>query len=560
MPTRNNECRNELSADSIGRKLQADFRNFLIQAADCFHAYSFLSDFEAELRELEKTIVRPFNIALFGRVKTGKSSIVNALIGRALTITGCNETTATVNVISHVDRESDLKNRFTVHWKDRPPETFPLSMLVKEWSGKDEKILQENVGQTNYIQLYSDDDKLALHEIIDTPGTDSVVSVHETVAQNFINPSVQEGRKADALVYVFGITATESDEKSLKKFREGCLEGANAYNSIGVIHKWDGLYWDNDGKMDDITSKCKRMREQLGEVVADVVPVSAPLALFAESASSECLRKFFEIVDELKSDSRKMELLNDQEDWDDDAGRRDFRCSVKELLPWACFRIALRECVRRKCKDIEECPKVLLELSGFSKFREILDHRFFKRGAIIRQRQIYSRISNIRDAAHLRISEHCEKLAEDIEYWQELEQKRCGKRLGDWIKRKCNEATATQKQLLEKWKAIDEMFLRSDIPQVVMDNAALEWCEKCDEKCKKGMYDNIKNNVDSVIRPILEFLSGSKAIIPSEEDISGLLNNLAILGAYGVDAQSRKWTEHLRNRINYFLEQRNKRG
>ena len=74
-------CCNELSADSIGRKLQADFRNFLIQAADCFHDYSFLSDFEAELRELEKTIVRPFNIALFGRVKTGKSSIVNALIG-----------------------------------------------------------------------------------------------------------------------------------------------------------------------------------------------------------------------------------------------------------------------------------------------------------------------------------------------------------------------------------------------------------------------------------------------------------------------------------------------
>lgn len=544
-------CCNELSADSIGRKLQADFRNFLIQAADCFHDYSFLSDFEAELRELEKTIVRPFNIALFGRVKTGKSSIVNALIGRTLTITGCNETTATVNVISHVDEKSDLKNRFTVHWKDRPPETFPLSMLAKEWAGKDKKILEENVSQTNYIQLYSDDDRLALHEIIDTPGTDSVVSVHETVAQNFINPSVQEGRKADALVYVFGITATESDQKALKKYGEGRLEGANVYNSIGVIHKWDGLYWDNDGKIDEIIAKCERMREQLSGVVADVVPVSAPLAMFAGSASNECIKKFFEVVEELKSDSRKMKLLNDQEDWDGDAGRRVFRCSVKELLPWACFRIALRECVRGKCKDIEECRKVLLGLSGFSKFREILDHRFFKRGAIIRQRQLYSRISAIRDAAHLRIFEHCENLAEDIEYWHELEQKRCGKRLGVWIKRKCDEAITAKKQLSEKWIAIDELFLRSDIPQVVMDNAALEWCEKC-------KHNEIKNQVDSIIRPILEFLSGSKAIIPSEEDISGLLNNLANLGAY--DAQSRKWTEHLSNRINYFLEQRNKRG
>ena len=217
------------------------------------------------------------------------------------------------------------------------------------------------------------------------------------------------------------------------------------------------------------------------------------------------------------------------------------------MLPWACFRIALRECVRRKCKDIEECRKVLLELSGFSKFREILDHRFFKRGAIIRQRQLYSRISAIRDAAHLRIFEHCENLAEDIEYWQELEKKRCGKRLGVWIKRKSDEATATKKQLLKKWRAIDEMFLRSDIPQVVMDNAALEWCEKCE-------YDEIKNKVDSVIRPILEVLSGSKAIIPSMKDINDLLNNLASLGASEVDA-SRKWVEHLLNRINYFLEQ-----
>ena len=548
MPTRNNECRNELSADSIGRRLQADFRNFLIQAADCFHDYSFLSDFEAELRELEKTIVRPFNVALFGRVKTGKSSIVNALIGRILTITGCNETTATVNVISHVDEKSDLKNRFTVHWKDRPPETFPLSMLAKEWAGKDKKILEENVSQTNYIQLYSDDDRLALHEIIDTPGTGSVVSEHEKVAQNFINPSVQEGRKADALVYVFGITATESDLTSLQTFRKGCFECANAYNSIGVIHKWDGLYWDNGGKMDEITSQCDRMRKQLGdEVVADVIPVSAPLALFAESASIECIMRFSEVVEELKSDSRKMKLLNDQEDWDDDTGRRAFRRDIKEVLPWACFRIALRECVRRKCKDIEECRKVLLELSGFSKFREILDHRFFKRGAIIRQRQLYSRISAIRDAAHLRIFEHCENLAEDIEYWQELEKKRCGKRLGVWIKRKSDEATATKKQLLKKWRAIDEMFLRSDIPQVVMDNAALEWCEKCE-------YDEIKNKVDSVIRPILEVLSGSKAIIPSMKDINDLLNNLASLGASEVDA-SRKWVEHLLNRINYFLEQ-----
>ena len=70
----------------IARKLQESFRDFLHESAEMFGEYGFLGDCERHLRELEAGIVRPFNVAVFGRMKTGKSSLINALLGKDLAI------------------------------------------------------------------------------------------------------------------------------------------------------------------------------------------------------------------------------------------------------------------------------------------------------------------------------------------------------------------------------------------------------------------------------------------------------------------------------------------
>ena len=158
-------------------------------------SHPFLRKEENELRAVADSLQSPFNIAVFGRMKTGKSSLINALIGKQLAITGVEEATATINRISYANGEQ--LNQFTVHWQDCPPENYPIDKLQSDWNGKSQEVL-ERVSRAAWLELYSDAPALRNIQITDTPGTGSNAAEHERIANQFIN-----GQEADALLYVF---------------------------------------------------------------------------------------------------------------------------------------------------------------------------------------------------------------------------------------------------------------------------------------------------------------------------------------------------------------------
>ena len=67
----------------------------------------------------------PFTLAVVGQMRVGKSSLLNALVGAELAVTGVTETTATINWFKHGDVSQS--ERFRVVWKDRPAEDFPTA-------------------------------------------------------------------------------------------------------------------------------------------------------------------------------------------------------------------------------------------------------------------------------------------------------------------------------------------------------------------------------------------------------------------------------------------------
>ena len=119
-------------------QVQESFRRFIEEMADFFGDYPFLREAESGLRAIADSTHRPFNVAVFGRMKTGKSTLINALVGRPLAITGVEEATATINWISYGDGVQ--AESFVVHWKDGRSEPLPLSRMV-EWAGKAEAVL-----------------------------------------------------------------------------------------------------------------------------------------------------------------------------------------------------------------------------------------------------------------------------------------------------------------------------------------------------------------------------------------------------------------------------------
>lgn len=526
----------------ITGRLQESFCSFLYESADMFAQYGFLGDCERQLRELGTGVKRPFNIAVFGRMKTGKSSLINALLGKDLAITGVEETTATVNVISHSD-DAALRDKFTVHWKDRPPETFPLDHLATEWSGKSKEVV-EKVSKTAFIQLYSDDPALEFHEIIDTPGTGAAVSDHEKVAQAFLDPSVQEGRKADALVYVFGINGRETDEENLKTFREGCLPSSRPYNSVGVLHKWDATYWNSGGDWQEVQSKAERLKGQMSSVVADVIPVSAPIAAMAARASDEDLMALLALV-AAKGAEHIEQLLQDDEDWDDDADCRALR--KRFPIPWICFRVAVRETIRLGAGATTDAVRARLrDLGGIDRLRSFLDRNFFKSAALIRQRQQYARFLRVKDEAYARVEDREAELEIDGENWDrlfDLDLKPAS--LRSWVERKRAKVLDEIADLRRRAEAQDERFINSGIPKILADLDALDWCEAHPERISEAEKTALHSMADK--------LAGDETAKPDVDMLSAIKKRFAMLRVGALDAAGRKQTDYLARRIDAVL-------
>src|SRR5436309_3113584 len=68
-----------------------------------------------DLRRLETQIEQPCVVAVVGRMKAGKSSFINALLGADLAKVGATETTATINYFRH--GPTDPHRPVRCHWR-----------------------------------------------------------------------------------------------------------------------------------------------------------------------------------------------------------------------------------------------------------------------------------------------------------------------------------------------------------------------------------------------------------------------------------------------------------
>lgn len=437
------------------QRIHTEYCDALRQLAQKMRPHAVLRDAMEELMSIADSDVLPFSVAVFGRMKTGKSSLINAIIGKRLAITGVEEATATINRLRYAD--GDQLKTFTVHWKDAPPESFSVDALKKEWNGTTPEVM-ERVKRVSYLELYSNIPTLRDIHIIDTPGTGSTAKEHEDAAQQFI-----KGQQTDALVYVFPPVGRETDEENLAAFRKGCLPDSDPYNSIAVMHKWDDIYWDNGGDMDDIRHKAARLHAQMYDVVADVLPVSAPLALLAKTASAEFWVECLGVISAFGSEEELSRSLNRSEKWDHFCSRgADLRrrASREYDLPWTGFRVTLRHLYRRRPDSPEAAAGLILELSGISLFEKMIDERFFSRQAVIRQQQVRARARRVLRDLYLLIEEKQHEQEVNIGYLERLyNMVQTHGDLCRWVEKRLFCELTEFRELKASWNEIDSLVI-----------------------------------------------------------------------------------------------------
>ncbi len=414
----------------------------------------------AELEKVVSASRLPFEVAFFGRMKTGKSSLINAYIRRTLAITGVEEATATINKLTYGEEEQC--KTFTVHWKDRIPEaqTFPLESLQTDWNGKAPEVL-DRISQTAYLELYAPVKALRDVHIIDTPGTGSAASEHEDMARQFIS-----GRQTDALVYVFPPVGRETDEEALAIFRKGCVENSSPYNSVAVLHKWDHIYWNNGGNWEEISSKAARMHRIMDRMVAEVIPVSAPLALAARSAPLSFWKHAWEACTSFDEEEDLTDELEDDDTWNKAPERASLYAEAKvNGLPWSSFQVLLRHLYRTRPATPEDARRNIEDFSGIRQLEDLLERRFFKRAALLQQRKMRADARFILGKIDEQLGTQTRKTNEEREYLRRIAEymERAGSRETDmvaWLNNRLYTLEGQLRDLQRRHIEIDRLRLR----------------------------------------------------------------------------------------------------
>lgn len=343
------------------------------------------SKYSTGLYNLLDQVDSPFTVAVTGQMRVGKSTLLNALIGEDLAITGVNETTATINWFKHGGEELDGK--FKVVWKDRPEEIFSME-CIRDWIGDSEK-----AAQTRYIEFFSTSKLLKEANFIDTPGTRSVIESHEETINEFLaqrceKESMRQGGRADAIIYVFPVVARESDQNRLDSFGEGTrIPGSSPFNSIGVVHKWDHLM--ADSPFEEAANKAATVAEAMKGLVCSVIPVSAPLYIASERFDDSFWDKVVILSSIVDDAGFKKLVLNDRFFEKENTActltaedRQQFRSDY--TLPWVSLRLILKELRRKGISEPDAARDYIRESSGILRLKHELEQRFFSRSRLIK--------------------------------------------------------------------------------------------------------------------------------------------------------------------------------
>lgn len=375
------------------------------------------ADLARSIGALFAPLESPFTIAIVGQMRAGKSSLINALVGADLAVTGVNETTATINWFRHAPKERT--RFFRAVWRDRPAEDFPLEE-ISQWVGDSNK-----AKATRHLDFFSDAPFLKKANLVDTPGTRSVLSDHTRATEEFLairtdRESQEVGNSADAVIYVLPPVARESDTGLLGEFeRSTRIPGSTPYNSMAVIHKWETQ--ESKDPYGNALRKCDTVRKALGSLVSLVIPVSAPMGWAVEHYGQGFWQGSFDLIEKTTPEILEDLILSEESfcQWDEPkcslsaSERKKLRQDYR--MPWASFKTIIAMAAIDKPASPEELKKLIAEKSGLNNLRSVLETRFLARARLIKAFGVLSRGLEVATRASTQLRNHRHRMKRRIE-------------------------------------------------------------------------------------------------------------------------------------------------
>jgi len=268
----------------------------------------------AGFREVLRRLSAPLQVAIAGRIKSGKSTLVNALIGRRVAPTAVGECTRLVTRFQY-----GTVDRIEVIFTDGRKQVLPFDA-----EGMIPASLGVDVTEVSHIEAYLTNAVLRDLTVIDTPGLGSLdaASVARTEellgAAGDLDPVSRNAvAGAEAVLYVVTQGVRADDHQALAAFTAATASReAGPVNAIAVLNKADTIAPESvEGSDGDVWKAALLLAEKQARIlkprVADVLPVIGLVAESAETggftaADADALRQ----VAALDADTLEMMLMS----------------------------------------------------------------------------------------------------------------------------------------------------------------------------------------------------------------------------------------------------------
>jgi hypothetical protein len=184
-----------------------------------------------QLEEAVRRLSRPLRLAIAGRVKAGKSTLLNALVGEELAPTDAGECTRLITWYLHGPSAG-----VTVHHRDGRVERRPY----RRDSGALEVDLGVPVEAVDHLEVTWPSSRLRDVTLIDTPGIASLSSEVSDRTAALLPDGDTRPPIVDAVLYLLR-HAHSSDVRFLESFHDDELGRGTPVNAIGVLSRADEI-------------------------------------------------------------------------------------------------------------------------------------------------------------------------------------------------------------------------------------------------------------------------------------------------------------------------------
>lgn len=357
--------------------LLTDVRALLASATQAYAGTPAQAEVEALARRLDE----PLRVAIAGKVKAGKSTLLNALVGEELASTDAGECTKIVTW--YVD---GIAYRVTLHPTAGEPRQVPFT---RDGGAMEVQLGDTHAQDVSHLVIEWPSASLKAMTLIDTPGIASLSESISAKTHEFLTSSDDHLTPADAVLYLMRHLHS-SDVNFLETFHDQEFSQPTPVNAIAVLSRADEIAV---GRLDAMESAEKiaaryRVDPKIRRLCQTVVPVAG---LLAQSGCTlrESEFRALELLSQAPPDELELALLSA-----DRFARDTLSVAVTPIerenllgrLGLFGVRLAIALLRSGEARSSTDLAEGLVARSGLDQLREVLRTQFSARRDVLKAR------------------------------------------------------------------------------------------------------------------------------------------------------------------------------